>query len=296
MNAEDNRCHLKELCLVGESLPLTKLGDPKVAFESTNLPQKLVPLDPRHGVFPNLVMKPLLAAVYSLAKEGDDRDVIEFFTQLDPILQDETCRRINVFKDRIPTPIGPNKKRLHKASEDEFAVDQVAIESKLESRKSENDLWLVFGHQTNFGLLAWLLKNKKQSVFKRSEIATLSKKFVIQVFNELPSFCDIRPNSLSGRVGVLNRLCTGSGTESLLEDVLKRISEDKCKNVKSALSILRSSVPLLHNEGYQDGSQAIGNKQNHFVRFAKGIDQNGDLYWQVMGHAIAKRMKNEFVE
>lgn len=296
MNADGNRCNLKELWLVGESLPLTKIGDPKAAFKSIKLPPKLVALDPRHGVFPNLVMKPLLAAVYSLAKEGDDLDVIEFFTRLDPILQDETCRRFNVFKDRIPTPIGPDKKRLHKASEDEFIVDQDVIESKLESPIPENALWLVFGHQTNFGLLAWLLKNREQSIFKRSEIVSFSEEFIRQVFKVDPSFNGVRPNSLSGRVGVLNRLCTGITTETILGSVLDGLPRCDCDDVTTVLEIFRSIVPLLHNEGYQDGSQAIGNKQNHFVRFAKGNNQNGDLYWQVMGYAIAKRMKNEFVE
>jgi hypothetical protein len=55
-------------------------------------------------------------------------------------------------------------------------------------------------------------------------------------------------------------------------------------------------VPLLHNEGYQDGSNPTGNAQSHFVRYAVKTTTNGDLYWQVMGNAIASRVVGDFVE
>ncbi len=62
------------------------------------------------------------------------------------------------------------------------------------------------------------------------------------------------------------------------------------------IGLLRSVVPLLHNEGYRQ--QHIGNVQGCFVKYATGVieDKATEQYWHLMGNAIAIRLRDEFIK
>lgn len=81
----------------------------------------------------------------------------------------------------------------------------------------------------------------------------------------------------------------------MLYRIVKGLNPSGDYSCERIVGLLRSTVPLLHNEGYQDGSNPTGNAQAHFVRNAIRHTANGDLYWQVMGNAIATRMLDRFV-
>ena len=79
---------MRALFLVGESLPA---GMPVVVGGNANF----VAFDARHGVFPNLVMKPLLAALLAMRKEGQNEELL--WQQIDELVADPSDRRFNLF-------------------------------------------------------------------------------------------------------------------------------------------------------------------------------------------------------
>src|SRR5262245_24209240 len=124
---------MRTIFLVGESLPL-KTGTP---YEG--LGTDLGAFDGRHGVFPNLVAKPLLSALFWLNKEGCELKPL--LDQLEPLMtHTDTQRRFNVFRT--------------KASKQPFRVD-TEPQTRLAAFNAAQDLWLAFGVQTNFGLLGF---------------------------------------------------------------------------------------------------------------------------------------------
>lgn len=287
---------MKRLWLVGESLPLKEDGGERKAHKTTNLPATLVPLDPRHGVFPNLVMKPLFAAGYSLSQSNSDQ-LLMFFQEMKEIVSDESNRRFNVFENRATKSKGRGKKKPdEKAIIEIFEINNVGMSARIESFDLRNDLWLVFGHQTNFGLLWWLLENAAAHKVEKGRIKDFSERFVVAVGECSPSHDCSKNSQLSSRIGLLHRLCTGSGTRSVLEAAITKLGPKSSYSAEQISNLLRATVPLLHNEGYQDGTNPTGNAQSHFVREAKGKVAQGDLYWQVMGNAIATRILDGFVE
>jgi hypothetical protein len=95
-------------------------------------------------------------------------------------------------------------------------------------------------------------------------------------------------------------LCTefdldGSGAVRVLRAVVEKLNTSQQFSNEFIDSVLRCAIPLMHNEAYQDGPHPTGNAQAHFVRSATKTTSNGDLYWQVMGHAIARRCFNRWV-
>lgn len=295
---------MKRLWLVGESLPLREDGSGRRAFETANLPSHLVPLDPRHGVFPNLVMKPLFAAGYSLAEEKE-AEVAEFFREMKDVVSDTSKRRFNLFMDRATKSKGRAKKKEQTenseltAVEDRtelFEIDNEALAGRVANFDCQRDLWLVFGHQTNFGLLWWLTNKKEASQTQKTKIKDFSEEFVSVVSKCDPQVEAGSCTQLSSRIGLFHRLCTGANGSATLQSAISRLEPKSGYSTEQIVEILRATVPLLHNEGYQDGQNPTGNAQSHFVRHARGKTCKGDLYWQVMGYSIAQRMLDEFVE
>lgn len=287
---------VKRLWLVGESLLLKEDGTERKAYKTTNLPATLVPLDPRHGVFPNLVMKPLFAAGYALSL-GLAGQLLPFFEELKGILSDDSNRRFNVFKNRATKSKGrSNRISGKRAGADVFEIDATSLPARIASFDSERDLWLVFGHQTNFGLLWWLVDSEAALKTDREGIKDFSERFFAAVVASSSTYRVARASQLSSRIGLLHRLCTGADTEAVLEDTITLLAPKTSLSVEHISRLLRATVPLLHNEGYQDGTNPTGNAQSHFVRHAMGKAARGDLYWQVMGHAVATRVLGEFIE
>ena len=298
---------MKRLWLVGESLPKKEDGSERKAHKTTNLPATLVPLDPRHGVFPNLVMKPLFTAGYSLSQSHIDK-LLPFFQDMNNIVSDKSERRFNLFENRATNSKGRAKKNPETKTETEiFEINNEGMSKRIESFDLDNDLWLVFGHQTNFGLLLWLLNSDKKTEEKFSRNKKYIKAFSEMFITAVNSCCEkstdekestkAKKSLLSSRIGMLHRLCTGVDKEQVLVSVIKKLDPTSSREHAETISkLLRATVPLLHNEGYQDGTNPTGNAQSHFVQHAKGMTAQGDLYWQVMGNTIATRVLGDFVE
>jgi hypothetical protein len=122
-----------------------------------------------------------------------------------------------------------------------------------------------------------------------------SKSFVAEVIRMFPGFTVERPDSKSGRVGLLHRLCTqesGATSDSgaMLSQIVEHLPRGGDREIPWIVDFLRSTVPLLHNEAYQDARNPTGNAQAHFVRSAVQQADAPDVYWQVMGDAIARRV------
>jgi hypothetical protein len=285
---------MRTIWLVGESIPRKEDGTVREVATAESLPNRLVPLDPRHGVFPNFVTKPLFAAAYVLSET--QKDLSALFGQFSSIVDHQKLRCFNLFEDR-PTR---SKKSSQKQSPqtqsnvDSFTIDG-ALHCRIETFDAKNDLWLVFGHQTNFGLLNWLFDRSRCS-FTRDDIKSFSNR-IARINCGAGQPAPLRANSpLSARLGYLHKLCTGSKQELCLETIINAY-ENSCRYDKAkTLQILRSIVPLMHNEGYQDGSNPTGNAQSHFVQHACANTQPLPLYWKVMGRAIAARLQGQFVE
>lgn len=286
---------MKSLWLVGESLPLKEDGSKRKARTTANLPEHLVPLDPRHGVFPNLVMKPLFAAGYLLS-QSHGKQLLPFFQEMEQVVSDASTRRSNIFEDRMTKSKGRRKKKPdEKPVPETFKINDAGMSARIKLFDLTNDLWLIFGHQTTFGLLWWLLDKETAGKVTRPEIAAFSKRFVSAVGEITPAYLGDK-SQLASRVGLLHRLCTGADTSDVLERAVRELHPKSSYSATEIVALLRAMIPLLHNEGYQDGRNPTGNAQWHFVRWAKGKGASGDLYWQVMGNAIATRYLGSFVE
>jgi hypothetical protein len=138
---------MRKIWLVGESMPLRRDGKDRAAQPTSHLPNHLVPLDPRHGVFTNLVLAPLFSGLFAWFKQGRP-DLPALLGEMEAVVNDQSERRFNVFMQRITVQ--------EENPDDLFVIDEAEVNRRLGEFQPERDLWLVFGHQTNFGLLKWL--------------------------------------------------------------------------------------------------------------------------------------------
>ena len=99
---------MRTLSLVGESLPG---GSPVQVGELVGL----VPLDPRHGVFPNLVMTPLMSLLHAARASG--QDVAETYGHVQGLLEDGNERRFNAFEKGGEYPTNPDFEILTSTAE-----------------------------------------------------------------------------------------------------------------------------------------------------------------------------------
>lgn len=289
---------MKRLWLVGESLPLREDGSVRRAVSANNLPATLVPLDPRHGVFPNLVMKPLFAAGHALAQKQEDL-LGQFFREMQCVVGDESERRFNLFNDRATKSKGGKSKVdivLNEESKTNIFSFRSDLRSRIDAFDFQQDLWLVFGHQANFGLLWYSLNLAAADSLEREDLRQFSENFLSVACEISPSLNPENDVTMSGRIGILHRLCTGLDKANDLRKILTTICPNDRGSLTQVCEFFRSVVTLLHNEGYQDGANATGNAQQHFVKRAKGSADCGQLYWQVMGNAIATRLTGGFVD
>ncbi|WP_145240866.1 hypothetical protein [Urbifossiella limnaea] len=241
-------------------------------------------------------MKPLFAAGYALSQSHADQ-LLNFFQEMKEVVSDHSGRRFNFFDNRPTRPKGRGKEAApENLGTDQFAVPDEDMTVRIKSFDTLNTLWLVFGHQTNFGLLWWLVDKAAADKPTKVQIKKFSEQFVNAVCDCSPAHAGGGYGQLSSRIGLLHRLCTGADTRLTLEAAVSKLNPVGPFSLTRISEVMRATVPLLHNEGYQDGTNPTGNAQGHFVRLAKGKVDVGDLYWQVMGNAIATRIMDGFVE
>lgn len=268
---------LKDMYFVGKALPEEKSRH-NTPFPSGSLTD-LVPLDPRHGVFPNLVATPLLSTVMAFYEEGDVENALKVLDQGKELLKDKTPRRINVLRK----PTG-GKLRL---DED--------VPSLLKDFDPERTLWLVFKHSANYALCTYLLTGRDE--FTEGDLNSYGAEFLRRC-TEAPGCNYELPANLNTQVGLFFRLCTdedndGQGVTSYLRHAIQQMVPNG--DVDRIVEVLRSLVPLLHNDAYD--KTPIGLIQ---ARFLAGTDlppvcpddhePAPELYWRAIGKVVKRRL------
>jgi hypothetical protein len=143
------------LHLVGESLP----GGITVSVGGLH---GLVSLDPRHGVFPNLVMTPLLSLLWAAHQAG--RDQTDLWGQVEALVEDDSARRFNAFSKQADFPANPNFELLGD------------VANRLAQMKPTEHVWALFGYQTIFGLIRCLLAGETNA--RKREIKLFAARFL----------------------------------------------------------------------------------------------------------------------
>lgn len=273
---------MKTLYLVGESSPISDATG--IQPPACGTLTALVPLDPRHGVFPNLVMTPLLATMSAFQIAGEVPS--ELWKHVNRLLEDNSEYRFNLF----------DKLKGSKSADDRFTMREEAV-AKWSSFDSKNDLWLIFGYQTAFGLLRWLLKGQERAT--RQQIKTFGTEFLSLASKRwapdtgLPA---TPPKDKCAQEGYLHRLCTnedvdGQGVCQMLRHAIQHWQPQLADEV---LIRLRSVVPLLHNEAYQLAPYGIG--QVCFLLcgpWGANVKSPQELYWRFIGGSVKRRLVSQ---
>jgi hypothetical protein len=269
---------MRNLYLVGMSPPPDKVPhiDP---YPSGALGTSLVALDPRHGVFPNLVTAPLLSTLYHL--HSDSVLFQEFFLQAMDLMEDISPRRLNVLKKPVGT---------------KFEMDENTL-ALLARINPEKDLWLVFGYWSISALVMFLLQGKTD--FTPGEVSGFSKKF-LRAAIQIARPSDLLPHKLPARLAPLPgsyfRPCSnpdpdGTGEVSVLRRTVGRWVGDSAV-IARIVATLRSLVPLPHNEAYQ--MYPFGKVQNCFMLAVDPTHHRGvtppEVFWRFMGERIKERL------
>jgi hypothetical protein len=269
---------MRQLYLVGMSPPPDKVphADP---YPSGSLGTSLVPLDPRHGVFPNLVTTPLLSTLCHLHSDRNLFD--EFFLQVMDLMGDTCPRRLNVLKKPVGT---------------QLEMDPQAVEL-LAQLNPQRDLLLVFGYWSISAVVMHLLQQRLE--FTPQELSRFSKHF-LRAAVQISRPTDLLPHELPRRLaplpGFYFRLCSnpdpnGARTVSVLNRTVEKWVQDPAR-VAVIVNTLRSIVPLPHNEAYQ--MYPFGKVQNCFMLAVDPTHHRGvtppDVFWRFMGKRIRDRL------
>ncbi|MEX1028168.1 MAG: hypothetical protein WD049_09215 [Candidatus Paceibacterota bacterium] len=268
---------MRTLSLVGESLPD---GRPVPVGPLDGL----VALDARHGVFPNLVMTPILSALWAFDQVKLNPSAL--WRQV-PGLLEGVDRRFNLFNKDTTDPKNPT-----------FEIHPDA-EGRLTGFDTATDLWALFGFQTTFGLFRWVLKRDRAATKK--QIKSFAIGFLASALERwtpesgLPKAL---PKNMCAQEGYAHRLCTqddasGASVLPMLIHAVHRHTSFP-EQVDNHVELFRCFVPLLHNEAYQLAPYGVG--QANFV-LSQDYDVGGDghaaeLYWTVMGKALMRRLKS----
>jgi hypothetical protein len=250
-------------------------------FSSGSLGANLVPLDPRHGVFPNHVMTPLLSTLVFL--RNDPALATRFLTEQVPVLLDDCSpRRFNVLK----MPEGQRR-----------TLDPVSVD-RLRTLNPTNDLWLVFGYEAIASLVYHLLT--EHTSFEFADADKVSKTFLGKVLegvrdlNLIPFGLPVRRTPLPG---VYFRLLAAVGLDApriaaQISATVAEMGKTGC-DAKRITGVLRSIVPLPHDEAYKN--KPTGKFQNCFMLCCdpsqhKNCANPPTVFWKYMGQRIAERL------
>jgi hypothetical protein len=270
---------MRNIYLVGKALPEHKARH-RTPFPSGALTD-LVALDPRHGVFPNLVMTPLFATVMAFYEVGDHENVARLLSQAAEILKDHTPRRLNA---------------LSKPKDGKSKLETATI-GLLATLDPQRDLWLVFKHSTAFALISYLLTGKEE--FTEDELKCYGALFLQKAAAASNGTLLFRKNlNLNTQVGLLFRLfaeedADGCGPSMFIRKAVEEMAPTK--DAEMVVEKLRCFVPLLHNDAYDKAP--FGLIQNRFMACwdippsAPNHDAPPtDPYWRFIGKAIKRRL------
>lgn len=282
----------------------------KNAWPHGGLTKVLEALDLRHGVTPNLVMAPILSTACHL----EPKDQVAFLAYVRKHIlegdENKKHRRYNVLYKNV----GKESSKLDDQVLKLFSCnpDSQADASEEKQFNPDKNVCLVYSYWAVTALFSYLIEGEK--TWTKKELSTFGGNFLSEVWKGIEQSQPVdlvlpprRPTNHIPRLGMYFRICT-QGNEERMRGVLRTtvlelrdasragdIAEDELEWV---ISVLRSVVPLPHNEiyqGYKEDTNPIGKYQACFMccedpKQMKGEPSSG-LMWRYVGEAIAKRLR-----
>lgn len=280
----------------------------KDAWPHGGLSKTLEALDLRHGVAPNLVMTPILSAACHLP--ADRQPEFLAYVRKHVLEGDENKKhcRYNVLSQnvgKVESEIDADVRRL-------FAWDTAKGKARTdEAFDPAEAVCLVFSYWAASALFSHLIEREER--WKKGDLKTFGRSFLGEVIKRAtPALAQklklpkTLPRRDIPRLGLYFRICT-QGTDAevrpLLVECVRELRECSAKRgiaddeLDWVVSVLRSVVPLPHNEvyqGYRKGTNPIGKYQACFVGCQdpdKLTEEGGSrLMWQYVGEGIAQRL------
>jgi hypothetical protein len=266
---------LRQVSLVGMALPSQK--EPHIDPLPSGKLTELVDLDPRHGVFPNLVMTPLMAVLCHL--EAKERD--ELWLQIPGLLEDRSDRRFNA---------------LDVSTETHWSLTRPA-KVKVAELDPATDLWFVFGIWPIAAIVEHLATGNTE--FQPANLLGCLRVFLKAALQRANGYRELPmtvPRCKSPLPGILFRLCTDpdvAWSTACLCAGFDSVGAEKSQRIQLATKV-RSMVPLPHNEAYD--RYPFGKSQNCFMtcrdpKDAETFAPPPEVFWRYIGRIGATRAR-----
>lgn len=281
----------------------------KNAWPHGGLTEKLEALDLRHGVAPNLVMTPILSTACHLAPESQSAFLAYVRTHILEGDQNRRHRRYNVLSKNVGNEVSQLDDHVRNLFE--WRGNNQAEISERMRFDPERNICLVFSYWAITALLSFLIQ--KQTRWTRKELKTFGVTFVSKIWEAVeqnqPAGVALPPRQPENdipRLGVYFRICT-QGSDEQMRGVLRAAvrqlrdaswdDDNEGSELEWVISVLRSLVPLPHNEvyqGYKEDTNPIGKYQACFMccEDPKQLKEepSTNLMWRYVGEAIAKKL------
>lgn len=281
----------------------------KSAWPHGGLTKNLEALDLRHGVAPNLVMTPILSAACHVAP-GKQAAFLAYVRK--HILEGDENRkhrRYNVLCKNVGTEVSKLDDHVRKLFA--WRRDSQTDASEDERFDPDKNICLVFSYWAVSALFSYLIEGEKK--WTKKELKTFGGSFLSEVWKGIeqrqPAELVLpprRPKNDIPRLGVYFRICTQGSDErmrGMLRAVVRELrdasrGEDMVEGeLEWIISVLRSLVPLPHNEiyqGYKEDTNPVGKYQACFMCCEDPkqmkTESNSSLMWRYVGDAIAKKV------
>ncbi len=280
----------------------------KEAWPHGGLRKTLEALDLRHGVAPNLVMTPILSAACHLPAVFQP----EFLAYLRKHVLEGDGRKKHCRYNVLTRNVGTVESEIDADVRRLFAWRTEGREGRVDERfNPEGAVCLVFSYWAASALFSHLIEREErwEQVDLRTFGTSLLREFIKRAAPAVAQRLKLPkrlPRRDIPRLGLYFRICT-QGTEAevrpLLIDCVRELRECSAKGgiaddeLDWVVSVLRSVVPLPHNEvyqGYRKGTNPIGKHQACFISCQDPdtlTEEVGSrLMWQYVGEGIARRL------
>ena len=283
----------------------------KEAWPHGGMSEKLESLDIRHGVAPNLVMTPILSAACHL--EATQQPAFLDYVRRHILEGDENKRhrRYNVLTQNVGKTESEIDGQVQKLFGWDAEPGEAAADASTGLFSPSEELCLVFSYWAASALFSYLIERERR--WTKKDLKTFGHSLLKEAHRRAPQDLAAQlglpkklPERDIPRLGLYFRLCV-QGNEADVRPVLEacvrelrdcsRKSETSDAEVSWIVSVMRSLIPLPHNEvyqGYKKDTNPIGKYQACFVSCQDPkdlkIEPDSQLMWRYVGEAIAKKL------
>jgi hypothetical protein len=283
----------------------------KEAWPHGGLSEKLEALDLRHGVTPNLVMTPILSAACHLEASHQPAFLDYVRTHILEGDENKRHRRYNVLTRNVDKAKSDIDEQVEKLFDWDSKREKAAADASGSLFDPAKELCLVFSYWAVSALFSYLIERERR--WTKKDLKTFGHSFLTEAIRQtLPDLAvqlglpKKLPKRDIPRLGLYFRICT-QGKEADVRRVLEACvrelrdcsqkSETSDAEVSWIVSVIRSLVPLPHNEvyqGYKKDTNPIGKYQACFASCQDPKDlkvqPDSQLMWRYVGEAIAKKL------